>query len=172
METDMDKGKIFIIKVHGWEEMFVKKDALKNKDSFDKIIANILADHPNCNTVLLPPITKAERHKIHTYQRKNKMTNSTIYKNDNSEIRSMLITVTPKYIKELLLKYPKNIPTIIPIIETISDNVPNIPTIIPIETISDNIPNIPNNNSNNFNEQLESILNDFKNRIKELIKNQ
>ena len=157
----MEKGKIFIIKVHGWEEMFVKKDALKNKDSFDKIVANILADHPNCNTVLLPPITKAERHKIHTYQRKNKMTNSTIYKNDDSELRSMLISVNPKYIKELLLKYPKNIPTI----ETISDNVPNVSN-------APNTPNTPNTNSNNFNEQLESILNDFKNRITELIKNQ
>lgn len=166
----MEKGKIFIIKVHGWEEMFVKKDALKNKDSFDKIIANILADHPNCNTVLLPPITKAERHKIHTYQRKNKMTNSTIYKNDDSEIRSMLISVNPKYIKELLLKYPKNIPTI----ETISDNIPNVsntPNILNIPNIP-NTPNTPNTNSNNFNEQLESILNDFKNRITELIKNQ
>ena len=160
----MEKGKIFIIKVHGWEEMFVKKDALKNKDSFDKIIANILADHPNCNTVLLPPITKAERHKIHTYQRKNKMTNSTIYKNDDSEIRSMLISVNPKYIKELLLKYPKNIPTI----ETISDNIPNVSNTPNIP----NTPNTPNTNSNNFNEQLESILNDFKNRITELIKNQ
>lgn len=160
----MEKGKIFIIKVHGWEEMFVKKDALKNKDSFDKIIANILADHPNCNTVLLPPITKAERHKIHTYQRKNKMTNSTIYKNDDSELRSMLISVNPKYIKELLLKYPKNIPTI----ETISDNIPNVSNTPNIP----NIPNTPNTNSNNFNEQLESILNDFKNRITELIKNQ
>ena len=160
----MEKGKIFIIKVHGWEEMFVKKDALKNKDSFDKIIANILADHPNCNTVLLPPITKAERHKIHTYQRKNKMTNSTIYKNDDSELRSMLISVNPKYIKELLLKYPKNIPTI----ETISDNIPNVSNTPNIP----NTPNTPNTNSNNFNEQLESILNDFKNRITELIKNQ
>jgi len=170
---DTNNGKIFIIKIHGWEEMFVKNGAMKDKDSFDKIIANILADHQECNTILLPPITKVERHKIHTYQRKNKMINTTIYKNDPSELRGMLITVTPKYIKELLLKYPKNIPTIIPIIETISDNVPNIPnipTIIPIiETISDNI---PNTNSNNFNEQLESILNDFKNRIKELIKNQ
>jgi len=162
---DTNNGKIFIIKIHGWEEMFVKNGAMKDKDSFDKIIANILADHQECNTILLPPITKVERHKIHTYQRKNKMINTTIYKNDPSELRGMLITVTPKYIKELLLKYPKNIPTIIPI-ETISDNVPNIPTIIP------NIPNIPNTSSNNFNEQLESILNDFKNRIKELIKNQ
>ena len=144
----MDNGKIFIIKVHGWEEMFVKNNALKDKESFDKIIANILSDHPNCNTVLLPPITKAERHKIHTYQRKNKMINSTIYKNDDSELRNMLITVTPKYITELLVKFPK----------TASSN-------------NDNTDNTGNSN-NNFNEKFESIINDFKNKINELIKNQ
>jgi hypothetical protein len=142
MDTNSNNGKIFIIKVHGWEEMFVKNGAMKDKDSFDKIISKIFSEHQECNTILLPPITKAERHKIHTYQRKNKMINTTIYKNDPSELRGMLITVTPKYIKELLTKFPNS-----------------------------NNNNSNNNNSNNiFNEQLESILNDFKNKVKDLLR--
>ena len=136
----MNNGKLFILKAHGWQDIFIKNNALNNKDTFDKTIADILLGEPGCNTVLLPPITKAERYKIHRFQRKNRFVAETIYVNDDSELRNMLITIPTNYIKEFLSIHAKQ-----------SIQVP-----------------VPKNNE--LDEKLDAILNEFKNKIKELIK--
>ena len=136
----MNNGKLFILKAHGWQDIFIKNNALINKETFDKTIADILLGEPGCNTVLLPPITKAERYKIHRFQRKNKLVAETIYVNDDSELRNMLITIPINYIKEFLSIHAKQ-------------TVP-----IPI--------------NKELNDKLDSIINEFKNKIKELINTQ
>jgi hypothetical protein len=137
----MDKGKLFVVKEHGWQDIFVKNNSLINKDTFDKTIANILIGEPGCNSILLPPITKAERYKIHRFQRKNKLLAETIYVNDTSELRNMLITIPTNYIKEFLSIHAKQ---------------------------SITVPVVPVNNE--LDQKLDAILNEFKNKIKELIK--
>jgi hypothetical protein len=134
----MDKGKLFVVKDHGWQDIFVKNNALNNKDTFDKTIASILIGEPGCNSILLPPITKAERYKIHRFQRKNKLSAETIYVNDTSELRNMLISIPTTYLKEFLSIHAKQ-------------SVP-----------------VPLNNE--LDQKLDAILNEFKNKIKELIK--
>ena len=129
----MDKGKLFIVKEHGWQDIFVKNNSLINKDTFDKTIAGILMDQPGCNSILLPPITKAERYKIHRFQRKNKLLAETIYVNDTSELRNMLISVPTTHLKEFLIIHAEKI-------------------------------------VKEKDQKLDEILNDFRNKIKELIK--
>ena len=129
----MDKGKLFIVKEHGWQDIFVKNNSLINKDTFDKTIAGILMDEPGCNSILLPPITKAERYKIHRFQRKNKLLAETIYVNDTSELRNMLISVPTTHLKEFLSIHAE---------KSVKEK----------------------------DQKLDEILNDFRNKIKELIK--
>jgi len=64
----------------------------------------------------------------------------TIYVNDDSELRNMLITIPTNYIKEFLSIHAKQ----------------SVPVPVPV--------------NNELDQKLDAILNDFKNKIKELIK--
>jgi hypothetical protein len=141
----MNNGKLFILKAHGWQDIFIKNNSLNDKDSFDKTIADILLGEPGCNTILLPPISKAERYKIHRFQRKNKLLAETVYVNDNSELRNMIVTIPTNYLQEFLNIHAK-------------------------QSIQIPVPDTVNNEK--LDEKLDAILNEFKNKIKELINTQ
>lgn len=136
-------AKLFVLKANGWEDIFVKNKCLDNKDTFDKAIAEILAVQPTYNTILLPPITKAERYKIHRFQRKNKMVAETIRTGNtgntgnSGENHNMLVTVPTPYLKEFLLKW-----------------IPEVPEKSP---------------KNDIEEKIDSLFNEFKLKIKDLI---
>ena len=141
----MNNGKLFILKAHGWQDIFIKNNSLNDKDSFDKTIAGILLGEPGCNTILLPPISKAERYKIHRFQRKNRLLAETVYVNDNSELRNMIVTIPTNYLQEFLNIHAK-------------------------QSIQIPVPDPVNNEK--LDEKLDAILNEFKNKIKELINTQ
>jgi hypothetical protein len=135
-----NNAKLFVLKANGWEDIFVKNKCLDNKDTFDKAIAEILAVQPTYNTILLPPITKAERYKIHRFQRKNKMVAETIRTGNTGntgENQNMLVTVPTSYLKEFLLKW-----------------IPEVPEKSP---------------KNELEEKIDSLFNDFKLKVKDLL---
>ena len=82
---------------------------LLSKNSFEKellriIITKGLSMRPRIDTVVFfpPTLTCAERHRLHTYGEKDKISSRTRVKN---EFRSIAITLKPKHVINIVEKY-------------------------------------------------------------------
>ena len=96
----------------------IKELALLNRDSFDIEIRNFIQLIKNSNNLLdpliieLPLLSCSNRHKLHTFERKNKVIYYSIGNNNKDNFRKMRVNCSKDYINELKLDTVVSIPQI------------------------------------------------------------